>query len=127
MRRVEPSGFTKISALGVEEQRVNVIIDFDDPRDAFAQLGDRYRVEVRVVVWEARDAVKVPVSSFVRAGDRWEVFAVRNGRAAQTALEIGQRSDTEAQVISGISPGVPVIVFPGDDIEDDVPVRFPQP
>lgn len=123
VRLVEPSGFTKISALGVEEQRVNVIIDFEDPRGAFEQLGDRYRVEVRVVVWDSGDALRVPISSLVREGSGWAVFAIRDGRAVRTPIEIGQRSDTEAEVLNGLAPGVPVIAFPGDDIADGVAVE----
>jgi HlyD family secretion protein len=123
VRRVEPSGFTKVSALGVEEQRVNVIIDFDRPADAFAQLGDRYRVEVRVVVWEERGVVKVPISSLVRDGNRWTVFAVRDGRASRTPVEIGQRNDTDAQVLKGLSPGTEVIAFPSDDIAEGTAVK----
>jgi HlyD family secretion protein len=124
---VEPSGFTKISALGVEEQRVNVIIAFDQPREAFTRLGDRYRVEVRVVVWEAADVVKTPVSSLVRDGDRWSVFVVRDGRAMRTAIEIGQRNDVEAEVTRGLSPGDQVIVFPSDDITEGVVVEATAP
>jgi HlyD family secretion protein len=123
VRRVEPSGFTKISALGVEEQRVNVLIDFENARDAFAQLGDRYRVEVRVVVWEASDVVKVPIGSLVRDGDRWSVFAVVDGRAVATPITIGRRNDAEAVVTEGLAAGTTVIAFPGDDIADGVLVE----
>ena len=120
VRRVEPSGFTKISALGVEEQRVNVLIDFGNARDAFAQLVDRYRVEVRVVIWEAADVVKVPIGSLVRDGDRWSVFTVVEGHAVRTPVTIGHRNDVEAEVTEGLSPGVTVIAFPGDDIANGV-------
>jgi HlyD family secretion protein len=123
VRRVEPSGFTKVSALGVEEQRVNVIIDFDQPRHAFARLGDRYRVEVRVVVWEEADVITMPISSLVRDGDQWSVFVVRDGRAMRMPVEIGQRNDTEAQVLKGLSLGVQVIAFPSDDIREGTAVR----
>jgi HlyD family secretion protein len=123
VRRVEPSGFTKISALGVEEQRVNVLIDFENARDAFAQLGDRYRVEVRVVTWEAADVVNVPLGSLVRDGDRWSVFAVVEGRAVRTPITIGHRNDAEAEVTEGLASGMTVIAFPGDDIADGVLVE----
>jgi HlyD family secretion protein len=122
VQRVEPSGFTKISALGVEEQRVNVIIDFDQPKDPAAQLGDRYRVEVRVVVWEAPAVVRIPVSSLVRHGDRWTVFVVTDGQAVRTPVEIEQRSTTEAEVLKGLAPDTAVIVFPSDEVEDGVSV-----
>jgi HlyD family secretion protein len=123
VRRIEPSGFTKISALGVEEQRVNVLIDFANARDAFAELGDRYRVEVRVVIWEGADVVKVPIGSLVREGDRWSVFAIVDGRAVRTPISIGHRNDAEAEVTEGLSPGTPVIAFPGDDVADGVLVE----
>ncbi len=123
VQRVEPSGFTKISALGVEEQRVNVIIDFEDPQEAWEQLGDRYRVEVRVVVWEEHDVVTVPVSSLVRRGDAWSVFVVEGERASQRTITIGRRNDTDAQVRSGLTPGERVVAFPGDGIADGVAVE----
>jgi HlyD family secretion protein len=119
---VEPSGFTKISALGVEEQRVNVVIDFARPDEAFARLGDRYRVEVRVVVWEERDVVKVPVSSLARDGERWSVFVVDADHARRVAIEVGPRNDMEAQVLKGLTPGQTVIAYPSDDIADGVAV-----
>jgi HlyD family secretion protein len=81
VRRVEPSGFMKISALGVEEQRVNVVIDFEAPPAARPSLGDSYRVEVRIVVWETADAVKVPTSALFRRGEKWAVFVADGGRA----------------------------------------------
>ncbi len=122
VRRVEPSGFTKISALGVEEQRVNVIIDLDAAREAWTQLGDRYRVEVRVVVSSAPDVLRVPVSALVRHGEAWSVFAVEAGRAATRTVTIGARNDAFAEVRSGLAEGAAVIAFPGDRIADGVAV-----
>ena len=122
VRVVEPSGFTKISALGVEEQRVNVIIDLDAAREAWAQLGDRYRVEVRVVVSSAAKVLRVPVSALVRHGEEWSVFAVEAGRAATRTVTIGARNDAFAEVRSGLSEGTAVIAFPGDRIADGVAV-----
>jgi len=122
VRRVEPSGFTKISALGVEEQRVNVVIDFEDPREAWEALGDGYRVEVRVVVWERDEVLKVPTSSLFRDGDGWAVFAVEEGRAVLRPLEIGQRNALEAEVLSGLGEGDQVIVHPSDSVADGVAV-----
>ncbi|MEE8523844.1 MAG: HlyD family efflux transporter periplasmic adaptor subunit, partial [Thermoanaerobaculia bacterium] len=101
VRRVEPYGFTKISALGVEEQRVNVVIDFDDPREAWEALGDGYRVEVRVIVWESDDVIKVPTSALFRRGDQWAVFVLADGKAAERQVEIGERNGLEAEVKSG--------------------------
>jgi HlyD family secretion protein len=118
VRRVEPSGFTKISALGVEEQRVNVIADFVDPAEAWRALGDRFRVEVRVVVWEGQDVVKAPTSSLFRHAGGWAVFVVDAGRAHLRPVEIGQRNGLEAQVVSRLAVGDVVIVHPADTIED---------
>jgi HlyD family secretion protein len=122
VRRVEPSGFTKISALGVEEQRVNVVVDLDAARDAWAQLGDQYRVEVRVVVSSSPDVLRVPVSALVRQGDAWSVFAVDDGLAVGRAVTIGARNDRFAEVHSGLVEGTAVIVFPGDRVADGVRV-----
>jgi HlyD family secretion protein len=120
VRRVEPSGFTKISALGVEEQRVNVVLDFADNGEACAALGDGYRVEVRVVIWEARDVLRVPSSALVREGEHWAVYVVAGGRARMALVEIGRHNAREAEVISGVDDGDVVIVHPGDRIADGV-------
>ncbi len=129
VRRVEPSGFMKISALGVEEQRVNVVIDFEDPRQAREALGDGYRVEVRIVTWEADDVLTIPTSSLFRHGgegrpgeEGWAVFAVENGRAALRQVEIGRRNGLAAQVLGGLEEGQRVIVHPSDAIADGVRV-----
>ena len=118
VRLVEPSGFMKISALGVEEQRVNVIVDFEDPVEAWEKLGDGYRVEVRVVIWEGEDVVKVPTSSLFRKGDDWAVFALDSGRARLVPVQLGRRNGLEAQVVSGLEEGQEVVVHPGDTLED---------
>ena len=122
VRRVEPYGFTKISALGVEEQRVNVVIDVEDVREAWAALGDGYRVEVRVVIWEENNVLKVPTSSLFRDGDAWAVYAVTLSTAALTHVEIGQRNGLEAQIVSGLSADDQVIAYPSDAIADGVEV-----
>jgi HlyD family secretion protein len=123
VRRVEPSGFTKVSALGVEEQRVNVIVDVEQARDALLALGDRYRVEVRVVVWEVADTLKVPIGSLVRDGDRWFVYLVRDGRAARTPIQIGQRNETEAQLLTPLAQGTSIVAYPGSIVDDGVAVE----
>lgn len=122
VRLVEPSGFTKISALGVEEQRVNVLIDFEAPTADARNLGDGYRVEVGVIVWERDGVLKMPTSALFRVGDDWAVFAVRDGRAAQTTVQIGERNAIEAELLSGLSEGNQLIVHPGDTVEDGVSV-----
>jgi HlyD family secretion protein len=118
VRRVEPSGFMKISALGVEEQRVNVVMDFEDPLEAWAALGDGYRVEVRIVIWQGQDVVKIPVSSLFRRGDDWTVFAVDGGRARLRGLEVGRRNGVEAEVRSGLREGETVVLHPSDTLKD---------
>ncbi len=119
VRRVEPSGFTKISALGVEEQRVNVIGDFVDAPGA---LGDGYRLEARIVVWRAEDVLRVPASALFRRGEGWHVFGVENGRAQLRAVGVGQRGVEAAEVVSGIEPGTGVVLHPTDRVADGVRV-----
>jgi HlyD family secretion protein len=118
VRRVEPAGFTKVSALGVEEQRVNVVIDLVEGQEASRRLGHAYRVEVAVVVWEAADVLKVPTSSLFRRGERWAVFVAEAGRARLRAIEVGQRNGLAAEVLSGLSAGERVIIHPGDSLAD---------
>jgi HlyD family secretion protein len=118
VRRVEPSGFMKVSALGVEEQRVNVLIDLPELPAEARQLGDGYQVEIRIVTWQADDVVKVPVGGLFRRGDDWAVFLVDNGVARLQAVEVGRRNDTEAQIVSGVSPGQSVVLHPPDTLED---------
>jgi HlyD family secretion protein len=124
VRLVEPSGFTKISALGVEEQRVNVIISFVDPLDAWRRLGHAFRVQVRVVVWEQENVLRTPTSSLFRRGDGWAVFTVSAGLAKLRTVQIGWRNGSEAQVLSGLSEGETVIVHPSDAIQDGGPVAI---
>lgn len=115
VRLVEPVAFTKVSALGVEEQRVNVIAD---PVDSLGPLGDGYRIEARIVIWSAENVVKVAGSSLFRVGDSWHVFVVANGRAREHAVKVGQRNQDEAQILSGLLPSTKVIRFPSNQIED---------
>jgi len=123
VRRVEPSGFTKISALGVEEQRVNVVIDFEDAREAWVALGDGYRVDARVVIWEAQEVLRVPTSSLFRSGSGWAVFTVSGGHARRTPIEIGWRNGLTAEVRSGLDGGERVVLYPSDAVADDTPVK----
>jgi HlyD family secretion protein len=123
VRRVEPSGFMKVSALGVEEQRVNVIVDFADEVEP-AQLGDAYRVEVRIVTWREESVLKVPIGALFRRGQDWGVFRVDEGRAREQKVEIGQRNDREAQVLNGLTEGQSVILHPPDTLGDSARVRI---
>ena len=122
VRRVEPSGFTKISALGVEEQRVNTIIDFVGPPDARAGVGDGYRVEVRVIVDARSNVLVVPTSSLIRSGDEWAVFVVDSGQAARRVIQLGQRNGLSAEVTGGLSENDRIIVYPSDAVADGVRV-----
>ena len=124
VRRVEPSGFLKISALGVEEQRVNVVVDFEDAAEAWKALGDAYRVELRIVVWQAEDVLKVPTSALFRRGDGWAVFAAVRGAARLRPVEIGRRNGFEAEVLSGLDAGERVVVHPSDSLHDGSRLSF---
>ena len=124
VRRVEPFGFLKVSALGVEEQRVNVVIDFVEPREAWARLGHGYRATVRIAVWSARDAVRVPVSALFRSGPDWSVFVMDDaGRARLRHIEIGAMNDEMAIVRRGLRAGDHVVLHPSDRVGDGVRVR----
>jgi len=120
VRRVEPSGFTKLSALGVEEQRVNVIADFVDPPGA---LGDGYRLEARIVVWHGDDVLRAPASAIFRRGGRWHVFADADGRAQLRPVEIGHRGPDEVEIRSGLEAGDRLVLHPTDRVEDGVRIE----
>jgi HlyD family secretion protein len=123
VRRIEPSGFTKISALGVEEQRVNTIVDFDDAPEARPAIGDGYRVEVRIIVASRENVLKVPTSSLLRHGEDWAVYVVQNGRAVRRIVQIGQRSGLEAEVTGGLTGDERIILYPSDAIAEGVKVE----
>jgi HlyD family secretion protein len=118
VREIEPAAFTKLSALGVEEQRVNVIVDVANPP---AQMGDGYRVDARIVVWSERDVLSVPTSALVRgtadAAQGWVTYAVRNGRIERRQVRLGQSGGGAAEVISGLEAGDAVVVFPSDKVQ----------
>lgn len=118
VRRIEPSGFTKISALGVEEQRVNVIIDIADPPSLWARLGHGYRVIVRIVEWESPDVLQVPVSALFRYKGNWAVFAVTQGRAGLKRVRVGHMNDEHAELLSGLDGDADVILHPSEKISD---------
>ncbi|HSN17349.1 MAG TPA: efflux RND transporter periplasmic adaptor subunit [Gammaproteobacteria bacterium] len=116
VRNVEPVAFTKVSALGVEEQRVLVIVDIVSPKDEWAALGDAYRLEARFIVWQADSVLRVPSSAIYRRGDSWAVLAVADGRLVERRLKIGERGDDFAQVLDGLAPGEAVVTFPDDSL-----------
>ena len=123
VRTVEPMGFTKVSALGVEEQRVRVIADLASPATDWQRLGDGYRVEASFVVWERDDALTVPASALFRRDAGWRVFVVERGRARERAVTPGHSSGLLTEVSEGIVVGETVIVHPGDAVADGVRVR----
>jgi HlyD family secretion protein len=123
VRLVEPAAFTKISALGVEEQRVNVVADLLTPPEARANVGDNFRVEARIIVWEASDALKVPAGALFRQGNQWATFVLESGHARLRLLKVGRSSGTETQVLEGLKPGEEVIVYPGSRVHDGERVR----
>lgn len=117
VRLVEPAAFTKVSALGVEEQRVLVRVDFADPLAMRRGVGDAFRVEARIVTWESANALMVPIGALYRRDGRWAVFTVKSGRAVSTQVEIGHRNTFAAEVRSGLVEGDSVILNPGDQLE----------
>jgi HlyD family secretion protein len=122
VRLIEPYGFLKISALGVEEQRVNVVVDFVGPREEWSVLGHGYRVELGVVTWEEDDVLQVPVAALFRDGDQWSVFRVEDGEVEVTPVEVGRENGRSAQVLSGLEEGQTVVLYPGEQLADGVRV-----
>jgi len=120
VRLIEPSAFTKVSALGIEEQRVNVVADLVEPASA---LGDGYRVEGRIVIWETDSALRVPVSALFRRGESWSLFVVENSEAHLRGVEVGQRTPSEAEIEGGLEEGSEVIVHPSNQITDGMRVE----
>jgi len=122
VRRIEPAAFTKISALGVEEQRVIVLSDLVDVPDAAKSLGDRYRVEVRVSVWHSDDVLAVPSGALFREGNVWKTYIYQNGRARLTTLETGHSDGRLTEVLSGLGAGDKVLLHPPDAVKDGTSV-----
>ena len=120
VRRVEPSAFTETSALGIDEQRVNVVAELASPPPT---LGDRYRVEARIVVWEAPDVLRVPAGALFRTGSDWSVFVVEQGRARRRIVVIGHRNANDGEVRAGLKEGELVVLHPSDRIDEGTRVR----
>lgn len=123
VRRVEPQAFTKVSALGVEEQRALVLLQFTGDPTRWRRLGPGYRVWGRVFLRREANAVKAPLGALVRSGARWAVFRIVDGRARLTPVEVGALTDSEAEIRRGLSPGQQVVVFPSDKVRDGVRVK----
>jgi HlyD family secretion protein len=123
VRIVEPAGFTKVSSLGVEEQRVLVIAEFTSPPETWRLLGDGYRLEAHFVVWEGKDVLQIPASGLFRSGEKWAVFVEDNGKARQRTLEVGQRNGLTAEIISGLKEKERVVAHPDDSIKNGTSIR----
>jgi HlyD family secretion protein len=122
VRRVEPAAFTKISTLGVEEQRVNVLVDILSPAGQWARLGDAYQVDVQITVFARDDATIVPSGAIFRRGEGWNVYVAKNGRAELRQIELLRRSGRLAAITSGVAPGEEVIVYPSDRVAPGIRV-----
>lgn len=120
--RVDPAGFVKVSALGIEEQRVRTTIDFSNPPETWSRLGHDYRVIVHVTVWSGDDVLTVPVGALFRLGEDWAVFRLKDGRASTTIVKTDHRNGRMAEVLSGLSAGDQVVLHPSDRIKHGVAV-----
>jgi HlyD family secretion protein len=118
VRRVEPSAFTKTSALGVDEQRVNIVLDPDGPQENWQPLGDGFAAEIEITVWSKPDAVQVPTSALFRQGAGWAAFAVASGQASTRAVQVGHRGALQTEILSGLGPDEIVIIHPGASVHD---------
>lgn len=117
VRLVEPAAFTKVSALGVEEQRVYVIADFTEPAARRAALGDGYRVEARIVVWERPDVLRAPAGALFQRAGGWQAFVVAGGRAELRSVRVGRGNGVQVEVLEGLREGDQVVMYPGDKVE----------
>jgi HlyD family secretion protein len=124
VRLIEPAGFTKISALGVEEQRVRIVADIISPPESWQRLGDGYSVDARFIIWEGKDILQIPAGALFRKDKYWAVFVVKNKRAHLRQVEIGHRTGLVAEIVSGISEGEMVIMHPDELIKDGTYVRM---
>jgi HlyD family secretion protein len=124
VRRVEPAAFTKTSALGVDEQRVNVLLDLDGPPERWRTLGDGFAVEIEITVWSKPNVIQVPTSALFREGSAWAVFVVDSGRARTRHVEPGHRGPLRTEVVAGLAPGDLAVVHPGAAVRDGVRVEY---
>jgi len=124
VRLVEPAAFTKTSALGVDEQRVNVVLDLDGPPDRWRSLGDGFAVEVEITTWSKSDVVQAPTSALFRAQGRWSVFVIQRGHAVRRVVEVGHHGPLQTEIASGLQPGEDVVIHPGTGVHDGARVAF---
>ncbi|MGD9163747.1 MAG: HlyD family efflux transporter periplasmic adaptor subunit [Chromatiales bacterium] len=123
VRRVEPFGFTKVSALGIEEQRVNVIIDFTSPRRQWSRIAHGFQVVVRIVLWEGSEVLKLPLTALFRDDNDWAVFVAKNGSAGKRKVKLGRRTGLEAEIVDGLKAGERIVVHPSDKITEGVAIE----
>jgi HlyD family secretion protein len=123
VRKVEPAAFTRPSARGVDEQRVNVVIALTDPRERWSALGDGYRVAARLVLWRGDDVVRAPIGAVFRRGDGWGAFVRRGDGVRLAPIAVGHRGEREVEVTSGLAPGDVVVLYPGDRVKEGVRVE----
>ena len=126
VRFVEPAAFTKVSALGVEEQRVYVVADLTTPASERGNMGDNFRVEARIITWQNERALKVPSGGLFRFGNQWNAYVVTDGRARLRTVKVGHASETETEVLEGLKEGEEVVLYPGDRIKNELRVRRTQ-
>jgi HlyD family secretion protein len=123
VRLVEPSAFTKISALGVEEQRVYVVADFVDPVDRRPTLGDSYRVEARIVTWEGRDVLQAPAGALFQRGGAWQTFVMAGSQVKLRSVRVGHSNGLQTEIVEGLQPDDRVIMYPGDKVVEGTRVK----
>jgi HlyD family secretion protein len=123
VRLIEPAGFTKISSLGVEEQRVLVIAEITSPREKWNVLGDGFRMEAHFIIWEEKNILQIPASALFRSGKDWAVFVAESGRARKRIVDIGQRNGLAAQIISGLQENEKVLAYPDDSISEGTKIK----
>jgi HlyD family secretion protein len=124
--RIEPSGFTRPSALGVDEQRVNVIVTLTDPPERWRALGDGFRVEARLELWHGDQVLQVPSGAVFRRGEGWAVFRIHDGRAQLVAVKVGHRGEGAVEISAGLASGDSVVVHPGDRVRDGARLKVLQ-
>ena len=120
VRLIEPSAFTRVSALGVEEQRVNVVLDLQDPPTVWSALGDGYRVEARIVVWEQESVLQVSSSALFRHDGAWAAWAVEGGRAKRRTVTVGRQGGLVTEIVGGLRAGQKAIEHPSDSVEEGI-------
>ena len=120
VRTVEPAAFTKISALGIEEKRVNIIVDLEEPE---SRLGDNYRIQAKIILWQGEGILQVPISSIFRGDQGWNVFVIKKGKAVRQPITIGKRGTYYAEVLDGLKEGDVVVIHPTNDLEDGMSVK----